>query len=60
MVNLTHEQSLLQEIDNLASQNQTTKIITFCKDVFQGTVGFVDNCYRLTCDDLQQSGVLPV
>ena len=28
--------------------------------VFQETVKFVDVCYKLTCDDLQQTGVLPV
>ncbi len=45
---------------NTLPTSPTTEVITFCKDVFQETVGFVDNCYRLTCDDLQQSGVLPV
>ena len=45
---------------NTPPTSPTTEVITFCKDVFQKTVGFVDNCYRLICDDLQQSGVLPV
>ena len=37
-----------------------TEMITFCKDVYQKTVDFVDECYRLIRDDLQHSGVLPV
>lgn len=45
---------------NTPPTSPTIEVITFCKDVFQETVGFVDNCYRLICDDLQQSGVLPV
>jgi len=45
---------------NTSPTSPTTEVITFCKDVFQKTVDFVDNCYRLTCDDLQQSGCLPV
>lgn len=45
---------------NTSPTSPTTEVITFCKDVFQKTVDFVDNCYRLTCDDLQQSGNLPV
>ncbi len=45
---------------NTPPTSPTTEVITFCKDVFQETVGFIDNCYRLICDDLQQSGVLPV
>lgn len=45
---------------NTSPTSPTTEVITFCKDVFQETVGFVDDCYRLICDDLQQSEVLPV
>ena len=45
---------------NTSPTSPTTEVITFCKDVFQKTVNFVDVCYKLTCDDLQQSGVLPV
>ncbi len=45
---------------NTPPTSPTTEVITFCKDVFQETVGFVDDCYRFTYDDLQQSGVLPV
>ena len=37
-----------------------TEMITFCKDVYQKTVDFVDECYRLIRADLQHSGVLPV
>ncbi len=45
---------------NTSPTSPTTEVITFCKDVFQETVDFVDNCYKLICDDLQQSGCLPV
>lgn len=45
---------------NTSPTSSTTEVITFCKDVFQITINFVDECYKLTCDDLQQSGVLPV
>ena len=37
-----------------------TEMITFCKDVYQKTVDFVDECYRLIHADLQHSGMLPV
>ena len=37
-----------------------TEMITFCKDVYEKTIDFVDECYKLMCDDLQHSGVLPV
>ena len=37
-----------------------TEMITFCKDVYEKTVDFVNECYRLIRDDLQHSGVLPV
>lgn len=45
---------------NISPSSPTTEVITFSKDVFEKTVNFVDVCYRLICDDLQQSGVLPV
>lgn len=45
---------------NTSPTGPATEVITFCKDVLQETVDFVDECYRLICDDLQQSGVLPV
>ena len=38
----------------------TTEMVTFCKDVYQKTVDFVDECYKLIHDDLQRSGKLPV
>ena len=38
----------------------TTEMITFCKDVYQKTVDFVDECYRLIHADLQRSGMFPV
>ena len=37
-----------------------TEMITFCKEVYEKTVDFVDECYKLIRDDLQHSGVLPV
>ena len=37
-----------------------TEMITFCKDVYQKTIDFVDECYRLICADLQHTGTLPV
>ena len=37
-----------------------TEMITFCQNAYDETVNFVDKCYRLICDDLQHSGVLPV
>ena len=45
---------------NTSPTSPATEVITFCKHVFQETVDFVDNCYRLTCQDLQQSGYLPI
>ena len=45
---------------HISPTSPNTEVITFCKHVFQETVKFVDACYKLTCDDLQQSGVLPV
>ena len=36
-----------------------TEMITFCRDVYEKTVDFVNECYRLIRDDLQHSGVLP-
>ena len=37
----------------------TTEIIAFCQNVYDETVSFIDECYRLIHADLQQSGVLP-
>lgn len=37
-----------------------TEMITFCQNVYNETVNFVDECYRLIRDDLQHSGALPV
>lgn len=45
---------------NTPPKHSDTEIIAFCKDVYQKTVNFVDECYRLICDDLQHSGVFPV
>ncbi len=41
-------------------KHNNTGMITFCKNVYNETVSFVDKCYRLIYTDLQQSGVLPV
>ena len=43
---------------NTAAAN--TEMVVFCKDAYESTVNFVDECYRLIRDDLQQSDVLPV
>lgn len=45
---------------NTPPKHSDTEIIAFCKDVYQKTVDFVDECYRLIHDDLQNSGSLPV
>lgn len=45
---------------NTPPKHSDTEIIAFCKDVYQKTVDFVDECYRLIRADLQQNGVLPV
>ena len=37
-----------------------TEVVTFCQNVYDETVKFVDECYRLIHSDLQRSGVLPV
>lgn len=42
------------------AKHNDTEMIAFCKDAYQKTVDFVDECYRLIRDDLQQSDVLPV
>ena len=41
-------------------KHRDTEMVAFCKDVYLKTFDFVDKCYRLICDDLQHSGVLPV
>ena len=37
-----------------------TEMIVFCQNVYDEAVNFVDECYRLICDDLQHSSALPV
>ncbi len=37
-----------------------TEIIAFCQNVYDETISFVDECYRLIWDDLQNSGSLPI
>ena len=39
---------------------ENTEMIVFCQHVFEETVVFVDECYRLIERKLQRSGVLPV
>lgn len=39
---------------------EDTEMIAFCPRVFEETVDFVDECYRLIHGKLQRSGVLPV
>ena len=43
---------------NIAPAN--TEMIAFCQNVYDETISFVDECYRLIHADLEQSGVLPV
>lgn len=45
---------------NTPPKHGDTEIIAFCKNVYQKTFDFVDECYRLIRDDLQHSGALPV
>ena len=37
-----------------------TEMIAFCQNVYDETIHYVDECYRLIHTDLQQSGVLPI
>ena len=37
-----------------------TEMIAFCQNAYDSTINFVDECYRLIWDDLQNSGSLPV
>ena len=37
-----------------------TEMIAFCKEAYESTINFVDECYRLIHADLQHSGMLPV
>jgi len=37
-----------------------TETVAFCQNAYDGTVNFVDECYRLIRDDLQHSGALLV
>ena len=37
-----------------------TEMIAFCQNVYDETIHYVDECYRLIHADLQQSGVLPI
>ncbi len=44
----------------IKTAREDTEITVFCDRVFNETVGFIDECYRLILGKLQQSGVLPV
>ena len=37
-----------------------TEMVAFCQNVYDETVDFVDECYRLIRDDLQHNGTLPI
>jgi hypothetical protein len=37
-----------------------TEMIAFCQNVYNETIHYVDECYRLIHTDLQQNGTLPV
>lgn len=43
---------------NTVSAN--TEMLAFCKETYEKTVDFVDECYKLIRDDLQHNGILPV
>lgn len=43
---------------NTVSAN--TEMIAFCQNVYDETVNFMDECYRLIREDLRDSGALPV
>lgn len=42
------------------TDSDNTEMIAFCQNIYNETISFVDECYRLIHADLQQSGVLPV
>ena len=42
------------------TNSTNTEMTTFCKEAYEGTIDFVDECYRLIHADLQRSGMLPV
>ena len=37
-----------------------TEMVAFCQNIYDETISFVDECYRLIHTDLQQSGILPI
>ena len=45
---------------NTPPEHRNTEMIAFCQNAYDETVNFVDECYRLICDDLQHSEVLPI
>ena len=45
---------------NTPAKHSDTEMVTFCKYVYQETDNFADACYKIICDDLQNSGTLPV
>ena len=42
------------------TNSTNTEMITFCKEAYEKTVDFVNECYKLIHDDLQRSGSFPV
>ena len=42
------------------TNSTNTEMIAFCQNVYDETIYYVDECYRLIHADLQQNGVLPV
>ena len=42
------------------TDSANTEMVVFCQNVYDKTISFVDECYRLIHADLQQSGVLPI
>ncbi len=37
-----------------------TEMITFCQNVYNQTIKFLDKCYRIIHDDLLQNGIFPI
>ncbi|MCY3743656.1 MAG: hypothetical protein OXH00_21795 [Candidatus Poribacteria bacterium] len=46
--------------DGTVPKYRDTEMIVFCEDVYKKTVDFVNECYKLICDDLQRNGAFPV
>ena len=45
---------------NTPPKHNDTEMIAFCRNVYDETINFLDECYRLIHDDLLQKGILPI